>query len=366
MTQNGAVNRFFYRLPEVSFTYNPMVWDYRVNQKMTLGRYQEVEYFSQSSTARTFPTNEDMGLGPNTFGFSQSISRDFAYLPNSVLSLSSGYNQMVFQTPHYGWFSGDAFYTLDMTLHNQSNCLGFLLLDTTFVDAYAPNDNTSPFFYFNEKLQAQNALNQKISLYWNKPEQYVWSHETGYDWISNRWRDYITRIFAQPVPFFSCAVSTGKKLNPSASELPFQYYPLIVTLTVLPVPPSPLNLFYDVAFDTNQWMATRKWVVQNSRFSFNFNVGEDPLNRWELGSSFVYNAASAQQEFSFDRYELQLFQAVKRDHCRTFTFGYNKSLEEFQFKMTIDAFPEDPIELVRTRDLWRFGGRLNQAAQERF
>ncbi len=361
-----GINQFFYRLPEITVDYSPKLGDYQLSQKIILGRYQEINYDSQTNRIKRFPDDQDMGWGPNTFGLIQSISREIVYAKNASLSLSSGYTQYVFQNPGHDWFSGDAFYVINTTARNTIDTAGCLILETSVVNTQAPPENNSPYVYLNQTFQVQNALYQKINLYWQRPEYLSWSHETGYDWVMQQWRDYLTKLMFQPTPYTAFSASIGKKLNPTAFEKATEYYPLVLSVSILPHPPFFVKLGYDIALDTNAWISRKQWWVQSSRLAFDFNIGVNPLDRWEIGSAYVYRT-TGQDEFDWQKYDLQLFQIVKRDHCRTFSFGYNKSTESFQFKISIDAFPDMPLEITQSRGFWNVGGGgFNQGTQERF
>jgi hypothetical protein len=94
-------------------------------------------------------------------------------------------------------------------------------------------------------------------------------------------------------------------------------------------------------------------------------LGDDPDYKWDIRGNFGYNTFSQSGGINFSRYELQTLAIVKQEHCREFSMGYNKSLEEFQIQFTIKAYPDDKFGLRKTRDAWKVEGVLDKTAQER-
>ncbi len=367
ITANIQNRNYFYRLPEVILRYTPQ-WDgWQTRHQLTVARYQEVQYVSQFQTQQTVPKTIDFTVAPNTYILNENISRTFDQLPLlSSLTWSSGYNQYIFSTPGKDLFNGDAMYTLDFNINHSATVFSFLKTDSTFTSVYAPKENRSPFTYFGDKTQQQNIITERWTFFLWDLSRYKWTHETGYDFINNQWRDYRTQLVLKPVSILTMTLASGKKLSPSLFDAHNDYYPTAFNMDLAPTDNASVKLNYSISLDTNEFIYRNRTTLQSSQFGFKVPLGPNPDYRWEIGLGFVYNTLSQEGNFDPRRYELQTVNIVKREHCRTLSFGYNKTSDEFMFRYTIDAFPEDPIEFIRNKANWKVGGRLNQSAQERF
>ncbi len=366
ISTNNALNRYFFRLPEVTITHKPDLKDFSLSQTFTIARYQEVEFQNQSQVLRTFPKDQDFNFAPNTYAYSHVVSKTFSDAkPNTFFKLSSGFSQYVFQTPGRTLLDGDAFYTFDLSAKHSFEWTKGWIIETGYSSVYAPKENNSPFYYFNDRIQAQNIFSEKWTFYWADVSRYQWTHETGFDMLNQRWQDYRTQLTLKP-SYWVFVVNTGKKLSPLELELQKDFYPFVFSSTYTH-PGQKTKLGFSIAFDTNQWVYNRQTVIQSSFASLSTPFGStDPNDQWEAAVALAYQNPAQSTGFSVDRYQIQTFQITKHDHCRSFTLSYNKLTEEISFRYTIDAFPDDSLEVIKSRESWRLGGQLNMASQERF
>lgn len=365
-TTNLQNRNYFYRLPEIVFQHTPDWGVWKVSQLFTMGRYQEVQYFTAQGKQRIYPADIDFNAAPNTYIFNEKLERTFDSLPlDSKFTSGVGYNQYIFATPGKDLFSGDAMYTLNLNLTHSMNLLPFWRVESGYASIYAPQENRSPFLYFSDKTQGQNYLTEKWIFTLFNPN-YKWSHETGYDWYNNQWRDYYTQFSAIPITALAFTLSSGKKLSPSSLDTKNDYFPTVFNANYAPTQNQTVGLTYGLSVDTNQWAYYQKFLIQNSQISLKFPLGEDPDYRWEFSLSFNYNNSEQAEGFDPRKYDIQTLNFTKKEHCRTLTFGYNRASDEITFKFTIDAFPEDPIIIMKNKAIWKLGGRLNQGAVERF
>jgi len=358
---------YFYRLPELTFDYSPNVQPFTSRTRFTMARYQEVKYISTLKKQRIFPNYDDFSVAPNTYIFSQQLERKFEDLPfQSSFSFSTGYSQYIFSVPGKDMFSSDALYTIDNKLTYAIPVGGFLDTETEYFNLQAPNSNSSPFFFFSDKTQQQNYLNERWKFFIIDKNKFYWTHQTSFDWVSNRWKDYFTTLVLKPHHYFEMKLDTGKKLNPQPQENATRFYPTVLNLDGKSNTRLGLGYHFDLALDTNQWVDKKRTEVLNSRLSLQLIGDSNPEYEWQLSTDFTYQTTDQNGFYDLNRYELSTLNLQKREHCRTLTLSYNRLTQEFRFEFKIDAFPDDPVELVKNKDTFRFGGRLNRATEERF
>lgn len=350
---NPGFYRFFYRLPELEVMVKSAPFGVSINHTITVARYQE-SYLTPASVFRVFPQDQDFGFAPNTFIYSTKTSQSVGDAQKEgKWTLSGGYDQYVFWT-------GDAMYTLGAKAAYERQ-LGWVTSQTSVTSLIAPDQNTSPFFQFSDRISAQQQLVQKLSFL---SSVYQWDHETGYDWVLQRWQDYRTLLTIYPQTNWAVSVAGGKILSPSSFDVRHEYLPTVFDLRYSD---KGVRGRYSIGFDTNEWIYQRDSLIQSSFFTVAFPFGSaDPASQWSVDLTAIYNTQGLPRGFDWSRYDLQMFNLTCHDHCQTTTVGYNKLSGEFQFRYTIDAFSGDPIEVFTGPKGFRFGGRLNAASEERF
>ena len=130
-------------------------------------------------------------------------------------------------------------------------------------------------------------------------------------------------------------------------------------------PTDNLKLHYTMIQDVNYGR------IQDTNLSLRYVLSEGPDYRWEIESVFNYNKDNAWdinslRTLELNRYEMQTYKIYRLEHCRAFEISYNKQMEEFRFKMTILAFPEDKVGFMKNKDLWKLEGLLDNPSAERF
>ena len=364
-TQNGQ-NNFLYKHPEISVAYQnsetfPMTW----TQKVTVARYQEVQFDFVSQKKRTFPAPQNYTWEPNTYISNTTLDKHWERLPfSSLFSLSAHADQYIFKAEDRDIFSGDALYTVGLTAALSSDIGGFLKTRSDYTTRLSPEDNHSPFFAFDRNTQALNEINQSMTFYLFSENQYHWRNTSGYNWIFSRWQPYRTQIFLKPIDAFSATLQTGYILNPNSFyESENRYEPLNILINLRPT--ENIRLDYSLSLDINELKKTNRYMVNRSNLGFGVALGKDPDYRWDIRGNFGYNTRFQTGNLELGRYELQTLTIVKQEHCREFSLGYNKPLEEFQIQFTIKAYPDDRLGILKTRDAWKIEGIADKTATER-
>jgi hypothetical protein len=359
-------NNFLYKHPEITLEYKnteifPMTWQ----QKVIVARYQEVQFDFGAQKPRTFPESQYYTWEPNTYISNTTLEKQWSQLPfSSIFSLSANADQYIFKSPEKDIFSGDAMYTVGLRAGLRSDIGGFMKTESTYTTRLSPNENNSPFFAFDRNTQALNEVTETVTFYLFSENQYHWRNSSGYNWISSRWQPYRTQIFLKPIPEFSSTLQTGYILDPmSFYEAENRYEPLNLLFTL--TPSQNIRLDYNISLDINELSKSNRYYINRSNISFAVGLGDDPDYKWDIRGNFGYNTIAQSGGINFNRYELQTLAIVKQEHCREFSMGYNKPLEEFQIQFTIKAYPDDKFGLRKTRDAWKVEGVLDKTATER-
>lgn len=357
-------NNFLYKQPEIALNYRnttalPLQW----TQQLTIARYQEVQFDYGAQKIRTFPESRDYTWTPNTYISKTTLGNQWA-LPAGSVYLSAHADQYLFQTPGYSLFEGDALYTAGIDTGLATDIGGFLSSRSDYRSRFSPKENSSPFFAFDRATQSQNEITQTLTLYLISENHYHWRNSGGYNWILSRWHPYRTQLLANPIPEIRTTIQTGYNLQPmSFYEEENRYEPLAIFLGVSPS--TQLSMEYLLVLDLNRIIKSNAIYVNRSTLSLGMRLGEDPEYEWHIRGQLAYNTMFQTGKFDPGRYDLQTLAIVKKDHCREFSFGYNKPLEEFQFQFTINAYPNDKVGLRKTRAAWKLEGILDANAQER-
>ncbi|MBG90291.1 MAG: hypothetical protein CL521_00560 [Actinobacteria bacterium] len=381
-------NDFLYKLPEISFNLSHHLWGFNLSQSTIFGRYQEKRYHSERKEVIAFPNTEFFNLAPNVFHLTQSLSRSFDKLPlNSQVSSSLSFDQYVFKNPGYALGSGDQANSLSFSLrHNFSLLKRWITLESSYTSKYAPKENNSPFYRLSKASnQQENKLREDLVLNITKKAgrffpyiKFNWKNGSSFDWLKEeqfRWGQLNSVLKLDITKKLSMQFSSQKKLNPNPNDTAI-YTPLKTNIKLknLDIYKFPilhrLNISQQSSIDLNQWLGVTdpnktEFKILSSTLSINFKVGTQKDYEWYIKGNYKYRTQNQRAEFDQTRYEMQTFQIIKKEHRREASFGYNKMNDELIIKYTFHAFPGDPIEIRKTKDIWELEGRFKQQAQER-
>ena len=357
-------NNYFYKLPELTLQLNNLdFFGFKVNNSSTIANYQETNYNQLLKRQETLYLGN---LYPNTLIFKNSLTRSFINsATNSNLYVKLGYDQYLFKNPNIGFFEGDAIYRYTIHTTYSQTVANSINLSTTYSRSFVHDNSNSPFYYFSNIIQNQsNRISQSINLFYKNINQYNWSHTTSYDWHFEKWSPYTTSLLIHPNESLRLFILTGindisKSFKQSAkSTEKVIYQPLQWSIF------SKINQSNNINFYLAQDLNLGQ--INSSYASLSFLSEPKNNYEWEVSLQFNYNLTGQRRSIALNRYELNQFNIIKHDHCRSFTFSYNKSIDEFKFKVTILAFPEDSFGFKRTKELWKVEGILDDTTSERF
>ncbi len=350
----SSLNDFFFKEPEITLNYSqPQFGFFRWTSETTVARYREVRFDSQRNRVLSYPADDSLGIQPNTYIFKNQLDQSFG-----SLSVSAGYHQYVFKNPGYDLFSGDRMYLYFLRPSLSGGITPFINNQIQYDRTFVHDQSNTPFQQFNYvKNSKANRISDTMTFLLFDPSKYTWSHSTSYDFERKAWNPYSTNLRLQPAAGLLLAVDTGiQDLAKPRKDL--LYLPLNWTADLSPT--TNTSLKYRLSQDLNQG------ILLNSSVILNFLVGSDKDYLWEFQTQFSYNKSGVLRTLQFDRYELETINIVKHEHCRLFTISYNKLLEEFKFKITFNAFPNDSIGFKKNKELWKVEGILDDPTQERF
>ncbi|MCP4049201.1 MAG: hypothetical protein GY730_00630 [bacterium] len=367
-------NDYLFKQPEFNINYNDKLFaGISLTEKITIARYQEVQYDNGTGKARFFPEPEDFGVEPNTYIFKQSLNKRFSDLPaDSSLFLSASYDQYIFKNAGYSLFEGDALYKYNFKVDHTMD-LGFFKTSTIFNRGFSPNDeennnnrSNSPFFRFDsEKRSDTDSFTEVITFYWDSESKYKWQHTGGYNLLTGERNDHSVTLLINPNKIFKFNMTYGINFNGSGFE-GAKHKPRIIDIQLAPLEnlEFSFNIFHNDNFRNDKGELAS---IRDSSLKVNFNFGGDQDNRWEIEAYYQYmNYNGQMQTIRANRYELQNYSIIKNDHCRRFQFTYDMNREEIRFKVTVLAFPEDSIGYVKNKEISKIEGVLDDASAERF
>lgn len=369
--ETSQLNNFFFKEPELKLDYSqPDLFGFNFKQNIIIARYQELQYDRNRATFNVFPAKEDYDLLPNTYRFTTQANQTWNNLWNKgSLSVQTHYDQYIFKTVGKSLFEGDAFYKLKFSINYTTELTSFLNTSTKFNQNYVNENGYIPFLTTIAPDRVnRRILEQNLTFFINSPQKYAWTHNLIYDFENEKWNQYNTRITIKPDETFKLTAETSIDINRLNTYLDnrhkedFQtqgiFQPLILNWEY-----SPQNNF---KIEGSYLRDVNKGLIRNSNIAFNFNIGNSPHNQWQIQTLFDYNTQSDLRNFTPTHYELQTYSIIKTEHCRRYKISYNKRQDEFRFEVIILAFPETPISIEKSRDVWRVKGFLDKGVKERF
>ena len=366
VTQDSQSNRndFFFKHPEININYkNTTLTPFTLKQDLTLGRYQEVRFDNTTNKQRRFPENFEDNFSPNTIIYKQEAQKTVKNLPEKgTLSLTFGFNQYLFKNEGHNIFNGDSMNNLAVNTTYSTEHFGFIKTNTSYTSRYSPIEGNSPFYKFNRDSTSTNQLFETITFYFNKKRNIYWENKSGYNWILERYYDWDSKVFIKPNKRFEMSLFFGKKVNPRTTfekDNPFKDFRSELRYT----PTDNIKFKHSISFDSNKYHQNQDLIVKNSYFTLDFNLGKKKDYEWRFQTFFSYKKTN--EPFSVSDYELRRISLVKQEHKRSVSLSYDKIAEEIKFKMTINAFPNDPIGFKKTKDVWKVEGILDDQSEER-
>ena len=277
-------------------------------------------------------------------------------------SASVGFTQYLFKLPDKDWFSGDAMNTLSTSLSSKSTLFNMIESHTRYISSYTPNENGSPFYSFNLAKTKQNSISYFLKWYVITPNSYFVSTSTKYNWILEQWDDLLITLYGAFSPQLNVKIQTGKKLSiKTINDKNNEYRATDINVNYAS---KENKIRYTLSLDTNQ-LINHEPSIRYSDIALSIQLGQDKSSRWKIETNIRYNTVNQPNYYDITRYEWQTISINKQEHKRKFTLSFNRLAQSFSFIYTIMAFNQDPIEISRTKDNWKIGGRFDTVSEER-
>lgn len=343
------------RQPELSFTANDKIfqltpsWKLTVKQKGLLGHYREIYYIPSALREREIIANR--------YGIENAAIVDIPNLPiTSNIQLRGDYNQ-------YGYDNfGDKLYQIKQSHTLKTIWNSFIQTEVGYKREFAAGN--SPFMGLpgepsittynagTPRYASINEISETLSFYWEEVSKYHWSHTYGFDWEKNNRKDYSTELYIRPTDLFLFSVATGFIFEENRINATDKFSPLNSNLSLTPT--KNVALILDHQYNLNKGKTDR--LNATTRFL----VGDVLDDQWEFESVWQHNPLE-------DTFRIESLRAIKHMHCRMLTFGWTRSLNEFRFTYTIEAFPSDQIGFSSNEnESFKLQGVLDDQAQDRF
>lgn len=361
-------NNYLHKLPEAIITHTKRVLNNKITLKTvgTIARYQEKRYVSAIQNVRVFPASDVFSIAPNTYGIQEFVNINVGSLPlKQNIALGFDLSQFIFKVPNYGLFEGDAMYSISTRL-SHGITWGVIKIDSRYDLTLVSEKNNSPFIELNKDQSKRNELSEVIYLFFKDVNKYSWQHSLGYNWVTDKWKTYTTKLIFNPITAFNLSIQTGKNINSglTESEKNTRYQPLQVNFKTKYK--DLLDLNYNISYDLNKWINDSMTAIRNSSIMVSLNLGKRLEYRWRINLQLDYNLEDQEGKFDVTRYDFSTISIQKKEHKRSIDFSYNMKTKEISFKYMLDIFPSDPLHVRRENGTWRLEGRFGKQAENRF
>jgi len=296
-------HQYLEKLPELDINLNS--YDaklFRIRPSFGYGYYHEVKYLAAMRGNRDFATSRYRGT--------LNADKSFTVGRASRLTLRAGLDQF-----QYG--PGDQLYAYRESARLRTNAGGFFRNNIDYKKGYT-NGNTP--FLFDQIGTRYHSLNESATLYY---KTYLnWNTTGGYNWQTFKWFDAMTRLSIRPSSVFGWNLRTGWDLENKV------YKDLVQSLTLNPA--TYLGLQFATVSDLNNG------DMKSGSISYDFLLLEGQKNEWKVRLRQVWDTASKE-------FKLRDIMVVKDLHCWQLTYTYSDYRKEFSLKVSLDAFPSDPV-----------------------
>ncbi|RAP33544.1 hypothetical protein DID75_01905 [Candidatus Marinamargulisbacteria bacterium SCGC AG-410-N11] len=342
-------------------------------------------------------------------------------------TISPKFTQWVFQTPGYKLGEGDQQNELSLSMSQSSKIelpkfvffvtgnakqknkrkkkklkytKHYLTIKSSYSSSYTPIENGTPFKRFLNKrtIAGSNKLTEKINYQFQKSKlkyfpfyfNVKWNNSTSYDFKKEKekWGVWQTSLQYDITKRFNMMIKTGKYLNFGESVLVnnrFRDTSFRTKLKFIENKKAKLNLSNKILkfmlidevnfnhylnLDTNVWKDEKISKVNNSNFSFSIKFGLKKLYKWRFNINYNYEKPpellGKPQGFDVKYYEQNSYSIIKEEHHRKIEFTYSRKAEVLTFKYTFNAFPNEPLDLIKTKDKWELQGKFKGSIESRY
>ncbi len=324
--QDDADHQYLEKLPELDINLNSYNTPFfRLRPSFGYGYYHEVKYLAAMRGNRDFATSRYRGT--------LNADKNFRVGRWSRLTLRAGIDQF-----QYG--PGDQLYAYREGVNLRTNAGGFFRNNIDYKKGYT-NGNTP--FLFDQIGTRYNSINEKMTFYYLS--NFNWSTTGGYNWQTYKWFDVMTSLLIRPNSVFYWSLRTGWDLENTV------YKDLVQRFTVNPA--SYLGLQFATVSSLNNG------EMRSGSILYNFKLLEGQKNEWKVQLRQVLDTTSRE-------FKLRDIMVVKDLHCWRLTYTYSDYRKEFSLKVSLDAFPDDPVGFATGKGFHYEGAerRLNEMKNE--
>ncbi len=362
-SNNIRLNDYLAKEPEITLDLNPYkIGFFTVKQDATMARYREFTFDPKTNDRRIFP-KEKFEIIPNTYIYNQTIS---------VWKANFVYNQYAFKQANTGLFDGDAQYRLQANVegYRQEFLWGLFATGTLYHYQYSAENNNNPYTLGVTQLKGnRNDIVQTLDFQFDKYPNYgtfTWTNSFPYNWLEKPERKWGSHLYTIEMTLFnnraSLQANGSKKMNFTDAEKSTRFEPLFIQAQLKP---SWIEINYNLYVNMNKWVDESDFFVQGSTLQLGFNLGRDVNYQWQFRADFFYKDPTGLGKVELKNYDLNTLSLVKKEHERELSLSYTKSTETWFITYRFFAFPDDPFQIRKTKELLEIEGKFKQNAQER-
>jgi lipopolysaccharide assembly outer membrane protein LptD (OstA) len=336
---------FLQKMPEIEANFNKFDLISKIvffESKATFGKYQENRYIN--SAQKTVATiAQKLKLEP-------SLNANLTHLDlKDIKTAFTG--QIKYVQTFYD--TGDQSYSLDQTYGYNASLFSLIKNKISYIhQAFMGN---TPFYY-DDFSKGFSRLMNTFTLYYLDENKLRWDNTAGWDFLKTKPVNYSTEIFIKPNETFSFNLQTGYHLIDRAggSDL---WDDLVIGMAIKPTGNGMINLK-----SINSAIIYDLDGKELRKLNQGLTIGYG--QKWEEKIDF-----SANWEYypNTKGIRLQYISIIKDLQWKSIAIEYNAPLEEYRFKYTIKAFPDDAIAVKTNKyESIKLEGLLNDKSQERF
>ena len=344
VTRDASVD-YVEKMPEIELNFNrfDVIFNkFFIDNKVIFGKYQENKYIS--SAQRT------ISKIAQKLRLEQSLNANIEHL--NTTSLKTFFNFQIKYGQNF-YDTGDQAYSLDQSYGYNANMFGFIKNKTSY-NTQAFMGNTP--FYFDDFSKGFSGLMNTLTFFYLDENKIKWDNTAGWDFLRSKAVNYTTELNIKPNDTLSFKLLTGYHFE-NRAEPNDLLDDIVVLMLITPTGNGLINLKKlesSIIYDSDNR------ELKKLSEGITFTYGKTWEEKFDFSANWEYYPSTK-------GIRLQYISIIKDLHCQTIAFEYNAPLEEYRFKYTIKAFPDDAIGLKTNKyETIKLEGLLNDKSKERF
>ncbi len=334
------------KMPEISLGFRRvnLFGNIALDNQLQFGKYLENYYLSSAEGVYSKTAQK--------LQFDTTLSTMIKHLELSEVSSNIGIR---FNFSQRAYDTGDKLFAFVQNYSYHMQLFSFIR-DTISYNNESSLGNTP--FYFDEKRYGLSQAINNLTFYWERLDKYNWQNKLGWDFLKTKAVNYTTEINIKPTDNLHLKIQTGYHFENRITQNDI-WDDLSVMFVLIPLIYKNQDLNFSNIRTTLVQDLDKAELVRFEQ-GFKFFYGKTWESRWDFDATWSYN-------FNTKGIRLQTLAVIKDLHCQTIALEYNAPLEEYRFKYTIKAFPEEAATIKTNKyESFKFEGLINDKSQDRF